>query len=406
MGVKGLTTYLARHSEKYLDPFELHDSDLVIDGDNICFMIFMKSEVKTSIFGGNYDHFFRAVVDFFDLLKKCNVVAYVIMDGGYERHKLRTVKQRLNQKINTVKRIRPGLHLQASPLLMREVFVEAVKYAKVKIMRCLFEADNEIAALARKLNCPVLSNDSDFYIHNVHYIPFVTLTLRVYKKTVEDDKNYEIEIIDKRKPKNKKILVTEDEKAQISDDSTSYCYLDCCVYTIENLLIHGKIDKEVLPLLAILIGNDYVDRQVFRKFYDGLKRGKIKKKLKEGQKRIKVILMWLREQTVTSAIRTILRDVKHVDRAYMKKELKAAFYGSLYETSEAFEYFGFKNEDCKLTDDGYNIDEIFDDFERNGEENELVGVEGEMEEEILEEEALEDDEDEIEEDGENDGQMR
>lgn len=30
MGVKGLTTYIAKKAEQYLEPFELHDTDLVI----------------------------------------------------------------------------------------------------------------------------------------------------------------------------------------------------------------------------------------------------------------------------------------------------------------------------------------------------------------------------------------
>jgi len=38
---------------------------------------------------------------------------------------------------------------------------------------------DDLSALARKLNCPVLSYDSDFYIHNVKYIPLITLTVKV-----------------------------------------------------------------------------------------------------------------------------------------------------------------------------------------------------------------------------------
>lgn len=39
MGVRGLTRYIAEKADKYLDPHELHDCDLVIDGDNLVCLI-------------------------------------------------------------------------------------------------------------------------------------------------------------------------------------------------------------------------------------------------------------------------------------------------------------------------------------------------------------------------------
>ena len=44
MGVRGLTTYIAQHAEKYLVPYELHDCDLVIDGDNLCSTLYRSSD--------------------------------------------------------------------------------------------------------------------------------------------------------------------------------------------------------------------------------------------------------------------------------------------------------------------------------------------------------------------------
>lgn len=193
MGVKGLTTYIAKKAEQYLSPFELHDCNLVIDGDNLASQLF--SRAQHSAFGGNYDEYYQAVLGFFSLLRKCNVTAYVLLDGGYEERKMRTIKARLQTRICAVKHVLPMTRKIIIPIMMREVFVDAVRAAGVQVMRCFFEADDEIAILARKLNCPVLSYDSDFYIHNVMYIPYVTLTQKIYKKVVEDEENYEIEII-------------------------------------------------------------------------------------------------------------------------------------------------------------------------------------------------------------------
>ena len=50
-----------------------------------------------------------------------------------------------------------------------------MKEKNIRCTQCLFEADNAIASVAKILNCPVLSYDSDFYIYGSLYIPFNTL---------------------------------------------------------------------------------------------------------------------------------------------------------------------------------------------------------------------------------------
>ncbi len=37
----------------------------------------------------------------------------------------------------------------------------------IKFFKCCFEADSQIAALANKWDCPVVSIDSDFYILDI-----------------------------------------------------------------------------------------------------------------------------------------------------------------------------------------------------------------------------------------------
>lgn len=89
---------------------------------------------------------------------------FSLMDGGYENKKMKTTRERLLGRIGVIKYIIPlDSKFTALPLMMRECFVDAVKYCNVKIMRCWFEADNEIAILGKKLNCPVLSKYYDKY---------------------------------------------------------------------------------------------------------------------------------------------------------------------------------------------------------------------------------------------------
>ena len=157
MGVRGLTTFIAQHASRYLDPHELRDCNLVIDGDNLCTQLYKQCDSGLSAFGGNYDEYFRTVVEFFAMLRKCNVTPYVLLDGGYEMRKMKTTKERLRSRIAVIKYIIPLESYMAMPLMMREVFVSAAKSCNVKVYRCFFEADNEIGELIIKLK--ILNSD-------------------------------------------------------------------------------------------------------------------------------------------------------------------------------------------------------------------------------------------------------
>lgn len=328
MGVRGLTGFIARHAELYLTPYELHDCNLVIDGDNLSCNLYKDVTGNYSAFGGDYDDFYRAVVNFFVVLAECNIKAYVLMDGGYEQRKLRTVNKRMRGKISVIKRINPCAAITVFPVMMKEVFVDAVRDCGVPVMRCVFEADDELAALGRKLKCPVLSYDSDFYIHNVRYIPLITLTVKahtkVYKKNEELSTNPEDEVrklrkneakkVDKRTRGNRimnEIVVDNQEK---SGKRVSYKYLDCCMYRIENLIARGSLSKEKLPLFAAMLGNDYISRSCFKNFFQtGMgKMGRSRKTTQQSQRRIKAILQWLKTETGETALNKIMTRLQKV----------------------------------------------------------------------------------------------
>ena len=242
---------------------------------------------------------------------------------------MRTVGQRLRNKIAVIKRINPCGSIPVFPLLMKEVFVDACKACNVPIMRCVFEADDELAALGRKLNCPVLSYDSDFYIHNVLYIPLITLTVKAYTKRLEeatvcDDEDAPVRRLRKnearhmeKRTKAQQVLgeiKVDNVQKKASKKGQTYKFLDCCMYRIENLIGRsGALSKEKLPLFAALLGNDYIARSSFKNFFAaGLGKSGRSRKMKQQQKRIKVILMWLRNETLESALEKILVRLKKV----------------------------------------------------------------------------------------------
>lgn len=201
------------------------------------------------------------------------------------------------------------------------------------------------------MNCPVLSYDSDFYIFDGQYIPSVTITPKVYKKTVASN-SIEVEIMSKKqkgnknvKRKNKKITIELNDKDEKVEE-TQYNYLDCSIYTIENLT-DGFLDNDMLPLFAIMLGNDFISRRWFNKFYRNVRKRKgqkSKKHLSPQQKRIHSLLNWLQHETLYSAVKKILECVKQYQRPKLWHQIKLAMSGYRLEKSKSYEYFGFIDE--------------------------------------------------------------
>ncbi|XP_067623426.1 protein asteroid [Eurosta solidaginis] len=355
MGVRGLTGFIARHAELYLLPYELHDCNIVIDGDSLSCNLYNDVSGITSTFGGDYDVFYRAVVNFFQVLAECNIEPYVLMDGGYESRKLLTVGKRLRGKISVIKRVNPCDTKTVFPLLIKEVFMDAVRDCNVAVMRCAFEADDELSTLSRKLGCPVLTYDSDFYIYNVQYIPLITLTIKAHtKRLVEQEESGDNHLTGRSLRKNEAkhmekltksnrivgdIKVNNIQKNAPKKGKT-YKFLDCCIYRIEHLIERRSLSKEKLPLLAALLGNDYIARSRFRNFFAaGMGKVGRSRKVQRQQKRIQVILRWLKEQTVQSAMRQILSRLRKAQRKSLKNQMYSAIHGYSNEISHSYDFF-------------------------------------------------------------------
>ena len=269
MGIRGLTTYIKQHSSEYLENIELHDTLLVIDGNNLmCHLYNNPASNCSSCFGGDYNVFNRCCEKFFTLLKRCRIRPLVIFDGGHERRKLNTIKRRLRSKIQVTKLISPSKDLCNFPLMIKENFINVLIKMKIEFAQTLFEADDIIASLARQLNCPVLSNDSDFFIYDVQYIPYPSV------------------------------------KHQIKfDQENKIAYIQAKKYSIDYFLEKfGGMNKEMLPLLATILGNDYINRSTFSNFFSQIKMPKTKKLPSySSQKLIVGVLEWLRNENFDTA---------------------------------------------------------------------------------------------------------
>lgn len=274
MGIPGLTTFINNRSDRYLEYYELHDTYLVIDGNSIGCQIYTLYAKCNCAFGGDYDKYAQCVSNFFDDLLKCNITPLVLIDGGCEDKKLQTVIKRTKEKIRIASSFSPvSQRMQFFPLINKEVMKDVMREKNIRHVQCLFEADNTIAAVARILNCPVLSYDSDFYVYGTLYVPFDTLD------------NYVVMC------------------------PNGHGYMKRCkIYRVEYLLNSFRgLDQSMLPLAAILLGNDYIVQGTFKNFFRQLKlSGITRMRPNQRQCRIEATFNWLSKYTLDKAIIGIL----------------------------------------------------------------------------------------------------
>ncbi|KAL2715340.1 hypothetical protein V1478_015038 [Vespula squamosa] len=320
MGIPGLTTYILNHSEQFLRSFDLHDTYLVIDGNNITCQLYTCCKKCNSAFGGDYDIYAEYVRHFFWKLEKCNITPLVLLDGGYENRKMKTIMKRLHEKYQAVESFTLSNENNANvfPIFMFHIFKSILKEMNIRFIQCLFEADNAIASVAKLLNCPVLSGDSDFYIYGALYIPYYTLQnyIRKWRKYV----------------------------------------IPCKIYKVETFVnTFNGLTESLLPLAATLLGNDYIQQYEFKNFYKTIKLPNIGRiNINLQQCRIEGTLNWLSKHTLNEAICLIMKTVPQENKRRMLRAIEMIINEytniSISQYINILDQLGFSKEDTdKIT---------------------------------------------------------
>ena len=180
MGIQGLTSYM--NSSMKLGKIVGSDiKHLVIDGNAFIYCIFGQySERRPIIFGGQYGELRKAFEEFISVLKRNNIRPYVVFDGvDFDEAKRKTKEDRKRDTVREVEKVNMEVDCKnrLKPSLAMELIVETLRAQNVQFLFVDGDADKKVAQLANYLNCPLLSNDSDFYIYQVAggYIPLDTL---------------------------------------------------------------------------------------------------------------------------------------------------------------------------------------------------------------------------------------
>ncbi|NXX83341.1 ASTE1 protein, partial [Urocolius indicus] len=142
---------------------------------------------------------------------------------------------------------------------VRDAFVQALRRLRVPFVQCFAEADRDIAGLAKRWGCPVLSLDSDFYVFDLPagYCPLSHFQWRGARAA----------------------------------DGEQGCYVPARCFSVEKLCgSFGRLNKRLLPLFAVMSGNDHVDLAALDAFF-------VKARLASGKGgrrgRLRGLLRWL-----------------------------------------------------------------------------------------------------------------
>lgn len=281
MGISGLTTFMDDNLQ-LIKEFPLHDTKVVIDGNNLYHLIFYNHHVDF-LHGGDYDQYARKIKEFFSLLSSCNIQPYVVFDGGYEQDdkKFQTILKRVQQRLEMAMLLAKGQRGKVMPILAYDTFRAVLLEIRVPFAVCDFEADKEIGILANQFDCPVLSYDSDFYILplSAGFIPFDSVNFTLQEGRREDD--------------------------------SVYHYLPARRYHVDNFVkFFPSLGKEVLPLLATLLGNDYVDIRIFHSFYSSVRSHeniKTQFRIPKAHTKMQKVISWLESlETYNEGIEKIM----------------------------------------------------------------------------------------------------
>lgn len=173
MGVKGLSSFVDNFFTGWVK--QPLNGYLVFDGYSLCFTL---HDALDWMAGGQYPEYYAIVSYFFKKLLSAGVKPVVVFDGVCEQDKYEVFVHRKQEVINRVHAAMQGDRASlVLPLFAGEVFMTALREIGIPFYVVDGEADATIVQLANHYSCPVVSNDSDFYVFNLAggYIPVTRL---------------------------------------------------------------------------------------------------------------------------------------------------------------------------------------------------------------------------------------
>ncbi|CAH8645568.1 unnamed protein product [Schistosoma rodhaini] len=320
MGIRGLWTYIQSNSDN-LSRYELHNQPLVIDAENFAASCYRQAAFRCE-YGGEYLAFKGYVHSFLKQFTICRVEPIFIFGGCHPKQgsKLDTLLKRnmeyfdkLSSALKFESTYSEKLNIDITPRLCRNVLVEILKESSVSYIACEREADINVAELAIYLRCPVTSGDSDFFIyrpndHNQVYsfIPFSSISLDCKERS---------------------------PPCSICQLDGAPCYFISCTI-LNNSGPFYKLKYPMLPLFAILVGNDMISNIRLPTVIDSLMCTSVLQGRSHYQRRIDAIFNWLlRFHDIEQPLSSILSLYSREERDGIEKEIRLGISDYLLSSS-------------------------------------------------------------------------
>ncbi|NXX92989.1 ASTE1 protein, partial [Centropus bengalensis] len=314
MGIPGLSGFVQERGAFFTE-LRVQDTKLVIDGSSLCYQLSFACSSESRR-GGDYGSFAAAVRAFFASLRACRVAPFVLLDGarGAADRKLRTLRARAAERLEAARGLaRGGGRGRLLPLLSRAAFLQALAALGVPFAQCFAEADREIAGLANRWGCPVLSLDSDFYVFEVAggYCPLSHFQWQGLRGA----------------------------------EGARGCYVPARRFAAASFRAHfGALGARQLPLFAALHGNDHIAPDGLEAFFReaGLpgKGGK--------HARLQGILRWLAQfAEPAEAVESVLQHVRKERREEIRELLRAAMEDYVPSDASIEEFFRNGRYECE-----------------------------------------------------------
>lgn len=321
MGIRGLETYM-RNSKKYGENHVLENTLIIIDTSAFTHSLYDECENNTSEFGGDYDIIANAYADYIDKLLKYKITPIFVLDGAYEIRKIENLEQRMKGRIMLYSKFLKSKYENKNekllmPYLATDIIIDILNDKNIPHITCDFEADPEIVALAKVLKCPVVGRDSDYFVNKVSYIPFYS------------------------------IKYTENG-------------FDCQIYKVQKLLNVYGLHDNYLPLIFILLGNDYIKFELFyeligienrHEFDCGIKLRNISAWLKEQENvdvAVEKMNKHLSKKNDPEYVYAIMLRIKKIIQEYNGNTTNSEYLGYILQNDRVKKYIS--NSDVLLKD--------------------------------------------------------
>lgn len=239
MGVPGLTLFVKNH--ELIKRHKLHNTTVIVDGNNLSYSLYFKyqnSSRNNHIFGGDYSLWAVHVSNFFRSLMKCGVHPIVVLDGSFDpsNRKLNTKVGRMETSLRTTYQIYKHNTFDEGivPLMNLQVFTNQIHEMDLRVYQSTYEADDVILKMASDLCCPVMTDDSDFFVE------LLSAGVISIHSLLDDFR-----------------IITD-------DDGTRYHL--CTIFHYRNFVeIYPHLNEYLIPAIGVLLGNDYLEHEAVQR---------------------------------------------------------------------------------------------------------------------------------------------